>query len=139
MKNLRNILPNERVKPMWVMFNENPAGRSVGDCAIRALSVALGVDWETAYLLTAVNGFYMGDIQNSNSVWGSVLRQHGFKRYNLPADCPDCYTVKDFCAEHPHGIYVLGIGNHVVTAVDGDYYDAWNSGDEVVSYVWYRE
>ena len=55
---------------MWVEFNNNPAGRRVGDCAVRAISVALGVDWERAYAMIAKNGYLMGDMPSSNSVWG---------------------------------------------------------------------
>lgn len=124
---------------MWQEFNENPAGRRVGDCAIRAVSVALGVDWETAYALIAAAGFAMGDMPSSNSVWGAVLRQHGFSRMNLPDECPDCYTAEDFVHDHPHGIYVLGFGNHVATVRDGVIYDAWNSSNEIPQYVWYRK
>ena len=47
---------------MWKQFNNSPASRSVGDCAIRAVSVALNVGWETAYAMIAVNGFLMGDM-----------------------------------------------------------------------------
>ena len=68
----------------WRKYNPNPAGRSVGDCAVRAVAAALGVDWETAYAMITENGFQMGDMPSSNSVWGSVLRQHGFRRYALP-------------------------------------------------------
>lgn len=124
---------------MWQEFNENPAGRRVGDCAIRAVSVALGVDWETAYALIAAAGFAMGDMPSSNSVWGAVLRQHGFSRINLPDECPDCYTAADFVRDHPRGIYVLGFGNHVATVRDGIIYDAWNSSNEIPQYVWYRK
>lgn len=60
---------------MWIYYNSNPAGRLVGDCAIRALSKALDVDWETAYLLATNAGFNMCDMPSSNSVWGAVLRQ----------------------------------------------------------------
>lgn len=41
----------------WQKYNPNPAGRSVGDCAVRAIAKALGVDWEKAYTLIAANGF----------------------------------------------------------------------------------
>lgn len=30
-------------------FNNNPKGQRVGDCAVRAVSKALGKDWEDAY------------------------------------------------------------------------------------------
>lgn len=124
---------------MWQEFNENPAGRRVGDCAVRAVSVALGMDWETAYALITAAGFAMGDMPSSNSVWGAVLRQHGFSRMNLPDECPDCYTAADFVRDHPHGTYVLGFGNHVATVRDGVIYDAWNSSNEIPQYVWYRK
>lgn len=124
---------------MWRQFNPNPAGRAVGDCAVRAVSVALGVDWETAYAMLAVNGFAMGDILNSNSVTGATLRQHGFKRANIPNECPDCFTIRDFCRRNPKGTFMLGTGSHVVSVIDGDYIDAWDSGAETVSYVWYKD
>lgn len=124
---------------MWVEYNKNPVGRRVGDCSVRAVSVALDVDWETAYVMMAVNGFSMGDMPNSNSVWGAVLRQHGFYRESIPDNCPDCYTAEDFAKDHPNGIYVLGFGDHVATVVDGDIYDAWDSSKEIPQYVWYRK
>ena len=58
----------------WMYWNENPAGKSVGDCAIRALSVALGIDWDTAYSMIAAAGYRLGDMPSSNAVWGAVLR-----------------------------------------------------------------
>lgn len=124
---------------MWRQFNNNPVGRSVGDCAVRALSVALDVPWEDAYAMMAANGFAMGDMPSSNSVWGAVLRQHGFYRYNLPETCPACYTFGDFAADHPQGTFVLGTGTHVATVRDGVLLDAWNSENEPVSFVWYRK
>lgn len=124
---------------MWVEFNPNPTGRRVGDCAVRAVSKALDVDWETAYSMIATNGFSMGDMPSSNSVWGAVLRQNGFYRQSIPDTCPDCYTADDFCRDNPKGIFVLGFGTHVATVVDGNIYDAWDSSKEIPQYVWYRK
>lgn len=124
---------------MWVEYNKNPTGRRVGDCAVRAVSVALNVDWETAYAMMAVNGFSMGDMPSANSVWGAVLRQNGFYRESLPDTCPDCYTAEDFAKDHPKGTFVLGFGNHVATVVNGNIYDAWDSSKEIPQYVWYRK
>lgn len=124
---------------MWKQYNPNPAGRAVGDCAVRALAKALDTDWETAYAKIAAAGFNMGDMPSSNSVWGAVLRQNGFYRENIPNECPDCYTAEDFSVDHPRGVYVLGFGNHVATVVDGVLYDSWNSSQEVPQYFWYRK
>lgn len=46
---------------MYRYFNNNPAGRSVGDCAVRAVSKALGISWEDAYAQMATNGYKMAD------------------------------------------------------------------------------
>ena len=123
----------------WKQFNENPAGRNVGDCAVRAISVALDVDWETAYAMITKNGFLMADMPSSNGVWGAVLRQNGFSRYAIPNTCPDCYTVGDFADENPHGVYVVGTGNHVCTIKDGVVWDSWDSRSELPIFYWHKE
>ena len=86
----------------------NPAGRNVGDCSVRAISAALGVDWETAFALIAKAAYQMADMPSSNSVWG----------------------------DHPHGVYVLGFGNHVATVKDGIILDSWDSSNEIPQYYW---
>lgn len=124
---------------MWIPYNPNPTGRFVGDCAVRAVSKALNTDWEEAYWMIVSNGYNMGDMPSSDSVWGAVLRQHGFYKTAIPNTCPNCYTVEDFCYDHPNGVYVLGFGGHVATVVNGDLYDSWNSSKEIPVYMWYRK
>lgn len=124
---------------MWVEYNPNPVARRVGDCAVRAVSKALDVDWETAYCLLVKKGFLLGDMPSSNAIWGAVLRDHGFSRAALPDSCPDCYTVEDFAEDHPKGTYVLGLSGHTVAIRDGNIYDSWDSSGEPVQYYWYRK
>ena len=124
---------------MWIEYNNNPTGRRVGDCAVRAVSVALGIDWEEAYALIALNGYLMGDLPSSDSVWGAVLREHGFYRSVIPNTCSDCYTAAEFAEDHPYGVYVLGFGGHVATVKDGNLYDSWDSSNEVPVYYWYSK
>lgn len=120
------------------MYNPSPAGRNVGDCAVRAISKALGTDWETAYALIAMNGYLMADMPSSNAVWGAVLRQNGFYRQAVPDTCPDCYTIQQFAEDHPRGVYVVGTGTHVVCVKDGLIFDSWDSSQEIPQYFWSR-
>lgn len=124
---------------MWKRFNPNPVNRSVGDCAVRAVAKALDVSWGQSFAMIVANAYQMADMPSSNSVWGSVLRQHGFERAVIDNTCPDCYTAEDFCLDHPDGVFVLGFGNHVATVVDGDIYDSWDSSNEVPQYYWFKE
>ena len=123
---------------MWEEFNNNPVGRRVGDCAVRAVSKALDCDWETAYTMLVANGFLMGDMPSSDSVWGATLRQHGFYRESVPNTCPDCYTAEDFCNDHPDGTYVLGFGGHTATIKDGVLYDSWDSTGLSPQFYWFK-
>lgn len=123
----------------WKQFNPNPAGRAVGDCAVRAVAVALQTDWETAYAMIAKAGYLMGDMPSSNGVWGAVLRQHGFYRHAVPDSCPDCYTIGAFAEDHPKDVYVVGTGSHVATIRDGVVYDSWDSREEIPQYYWSKE
>lgn len=124
---------------MYVYYNPNPVGRdSVGDCAVRAISRALNVDWDEAFDLLADVAKGMGDMPSSNSVISAVLRMHGFHRENLPRFCKDCYSIRDFARDNPVGLYVVGTGTHVVTIKNGDWYDAWDSADEIPQYFWTR-
>lgn len=120
----------------WKMYNPNPSGRNVGDCAVRAVAKALNLDWETAYVLISMAGYQMNDMPTSNSVWGAVLRKNGFYRHSIPNTCPDCYSVGAFTDDHPSGVYVVGTGNHVMTVVDGVVYDSWDSRNEIPVYYW---
>lgn len=124
---------------MWAEWNPNPLSRRVGDCAIRAVARALGVEWEEAFALVAANAFAMGDMPSSDAVWGATLRQHGFYREAIPNTCPNCYTAEDFCRDHPKGVFVLAFGGHVACVEDGTVYDSWDSSSLVPQYFYYRK
>ena len=120
-------------------FNPNPAGKQVGDCAVRAIAKATGKSWDETYIGLCLQGLMMGDLPSANAVWGAYLRQHGFSRSVIPNTCPDCYTVLDFCADHPSGMYVLALSSHVVCVRDGEYFDTWDSGREIPLFYWEKE
>jgi hypothetical protein len=117
---------------MYKYYNPNPSGRRVGDCVIRAISLVTDKSWDDTYMGIAMEGYSTKDMPSSNAVWGNYMKGQGFVRRVLPDSCPACYTVKDFCGERPNGVYLLATGSHVVAVVSGDYYDTWDSGDEIV-------
>lgn len=124
---------------MWVERNENPVARRTIDCTVRAISAALEQDWDTTFMGISAKAFELKDMPSANHVWGAYLRSKGWKRHVIPNECPDCYTVADFCRDHPHGIYILAIDGHVVCVNCGNYIDTWDSGDEVPLYYWEKE
>lgn len=123
----------------FAKYNPNPEKKSVGDCTIRAISKALGQSWEQTYVEIALQGFILCDMPSANHVWGAYLRKKGFRRKILEDTCPDCYTVADFANDHPHGTYILALSSHVVCVCCGEWFDTWDSGNEVPLYYWQKE
>ena len=124
---------------MWEEYNPNPVGRRVGDCAVRAVAKALDTDWETAFIMLASTAFALCDMPSSDSVWGATLRQNGFIRESVPNTCPDCYTLEDFANDHSDGVFVVGVGGHVVTIKHGTLFDSWDSSQLSPQFYWYRK
>ena len=119
---------------MLKQSNPNPYGRSVGDCTVRAICHALGKSWEEAFLDLCLFGLMMGDMPSSNAVTTAYLKKQGFKRRTIPDSCPDCYTIEDFCKDHPQGIFVIGTGSHLTCCIDSVLFDSWNSLAETPVY-----
>ena len=122
----------------YIYYNPNPLKLSVGDCTIRAISCALKTSWKRTYLSLAIQGFLMYDMPSVNRVWGEFLKSKHFIKRQIPDTCPDCYTIRDFCIDNPIGMFIVGTGEHVVCVINGDYYDSWDSGNEIPIYYFER-
>ena len=122
----------------YVYYNPNPFKLSVGDCTIRAISRALNYSWKRTYLSLVIQGFLMYDMPSANRVWGEFLKSQNFIKRQISDTCPDCYTIRDFCIDNPIGTFIVGTGEHVVCVINGDYYDSWDSGNEIPIYYFER-
>ena len=124
---------------MYRFYNPNPCYRFVGDCIIRAISKVENISWDIAYWSVCFFGYTLCNMPAGNDVWAAYLRFMGYKQYRLPNSCPLCYTVRDFCRERPWGSFLLGTGTHAVAVIDGDYYDSWDSGNEIIDRYFVKE
>ncbi len=124
---------------MWINENPNTQKKLVDDCVIRALSIILDKPWEFIYDELSDLGREMYEPSISNNVWTRYLLDNGFIRKVIPDTCPDnCYAIWQFTYDHPEGEYILATGSHVVAVIDGDYYDTWDSGNEIPIYYFQR-
>lgn len=120
---------------MWIEYNPNPKHKNTGDCAVRAISKAFDVTWDKSKAFLDVYSMELSEVETSDLVWGKILHEHGFK---MKAVYGIYNTLESFCRINNKGIYVVKLPNHVVTVIDGNYYDSWNSGNEVPLYCWYK-
>lgn len=124
---------------MYVYYNPNPCGHQTGDCVVRAICAATGQTWDQSYDGVVLEGKRLAKMPTTNEVWESYLLRLGFRRYDLPDMCPDCYTVADFARDHPAGVYILGTGSHAVTVKNGSIMDAWNCSQKIPRYYFVKK
>ena len=119
---------------MWQYVNKNPKNKCVGDCTVRAISLATDNGWMETYLDLCLFGLLMADMPSANAVTTSYLKSKGFRRRTISDDCPDCYTIENFCEDHPQGTFVIGTGGHLTTVIDSVLWDSWDSRNETPVY-----
>lgn len=119
---------------MYVKKNPNPCRTLVGDCVIRAISIAENRPWLEVYMDICATGAIMCDMPSSNAVWRSYLIQKGYGEHLTEGDI----RVVEFTAKNPKGTFVVGTGTHVIAIIDGNHLDTWDSGDERIT-VYYKK
>lgn len=121
---------------MWIEANPNPGSKQVPDCVIRAICIALNKPW--LEVSDELYSFARRDysVTCDDNVWGHYLYSLGFEPFLLPSPCPRCMTIDEFTKMYPKGTYIIGTGKHAVAIIDGNYYDSWDSGNEIPSFFW---
>ena len=119
---------------MWIYTNPNPCRQEEPDCVVRAIATATMQTWDTVHWELCRLSHERCTMPSVNWLWGLYLKQHGFEKFLLPENCPSCVTVREFARRFSEGTYVVGTGSHAVCVSDGDWYDAWDSADEVPTY-----
>lgn len=119
--------------------NPNPKKKLVIDCVIRAICIVTNKSWHEVFFDICTEAGVQCDMPSSNQVWKSYLLDQGFKIKMIPDMCPACYTVAEFSKDNPNGKFIVCTGEHAVAVMDGNYYDTWDSGDEVPIYFYYKE
>ena len=121
---------------MYEFVNVNPCKRRLGDCVIRALSLALNQQWERTYIDLCIEGYIQCDMPNANNVWEAYLIYKGFKRYPVP----EVMTFEEFAETHNDGqLYVVATGSHVAVIKNETLYDNWDSSEEIIAYYFVKE
>lgn len=120
-------------------YNPNPFLKTTTDCTVRAFTLAFNKSWDEMYVALCAKGFELKEMPSSNNVWRAYMRSHGFTRYYIPDNFDCSYSVRQFCSDNRIGTFLLFVGEHVITVIDGDYYDTWDSGHECPTSFWRKE
>ena len=100
-----------------------------GDCVVRALTKVMNKTWLEVFNELIPYAIEIQCMPNSKTCYESYLKDNGFEYHGISnkkgSKRP---TVESFTKEHKAGTFFLNVANHVVSVVDGIYYDTWDSG-----------
>ena len=123
----------------YITMNPNPLHKRTGDCVIRAICIAEDKEWDDVFMELMMKSYIMKEMPTQNNVWGSYLKDIGYKRYLVSDDCPECFTISDFAQENPKGTFILSTGTHATVVKDGQLMDTWDSSSEIPIYYFKKE
>lgn len=105
---------------MYRFFNANRFGARVNDCVVRSISLAEGNSWDTTYdklsQLAKEKGTLLDDV--------NFVEEYLDERYKRA--CHRSKIIKDFIKEHPVGIYLITMPNHITCCIDGTLFDTFD-------------
>lgn len=118
-------------------YNPNPLKKETGDCVVRAFCKATGKDWDVVYKELFELGFELKVMPNSRDNWKEYLDRNNFIKHSIKVSRGSRRpTVDSFARNNPKGTFVLQVANHIVTVVDGYYYDTWDCGSRSLYGYW---
>lgn len=119
---------------MFIYYNVNPNDEHIGDCVIRAISLALDIDYDIVVKLLLNNSKYFNCDLLVKDCYAELLHNLGFKCYNGIG-----YTVKEIAEDFSDKKLLIRIDSHLTCSLYGDVYDIWNTSYEPVDVFWIIE
>ena len=135
----------KQIKFKWNYYNPNPyyvKGKKhiQGDCVIRAICKAAGLDWFSVYDMLCAKGREIGSFGNHRTVYPSAIEELGFSSVSVKREKgKKALNVETFCDEHPTGTYILRLASHLTSVVDGVCYDTWYPQKQTIYKYWKKE
>jgi hypothetical protein len=125
----------------FVKHNENPKGREIGDCVIRALSKATGKSWDEVYDELYVIGKKKKRMMNDPKVYKVFLENNNFTL--SPArrnECGKMISVEEFSRNvDVDTMYVIHTRKHLTVVFNGDIYDTWNTSSQRAGKFYFKQ
>lgn len=124
----------------WHKYNPNPITDKANDCSFRAYCAAEGMAWEEAYRMAVEMGISIGYMPNDNSTCTAVMDSMGYEYVKITREQKEKgYNVKEFARDHSVGTYIVSVRGHLVTVIDGQYWDSWDSGKKKLKGYWVKK
>ena len=132
-------------------YNANPKERYTGDCRIRGLATATGIDYNIIIMMLAVIQIETGYDQCAHQGISILMENLGWTKHKQPRKKTGRkYTGVEFCRVQQSGKSKDGIvisnrifcnigGHHEVAVIDGKVWDTWDSTEGCIGNYWTKD
>lgn len=115
---------------MYQYFNNNPFGRHVNDCCIRAISLATNNSWDDTYRILSdyarEEGITFSEVEFINEYLAERFPRYCQKAKNKVT------TVGDFINLQLPGRWLVTMSGHITCVIDGVCYDTFDPSERFV-------
>lgn len=113
---------------------------AAGDCGVRAMAIALGIDYAVCYDELALANKAHGQPKSARNgilrnVYEHVLARHGYVWNSAPAISGRKARASDL----PPGKLIARQAKHYVAVIDGVIYDTFDSSEKMVYGYWSKK
>jgi|TARA_R110000824_G_scaffold220949_1_gene408063 uncharacterized protein YdbL (DUF1318 family) len=108
-----------------------------GDCAARAMVIALDIDYRAAYKEIALANKAMGFSKSARNgvhknIFQNILKKHGWSWHSAPK-----FTGrKAYHYDMPPGKVIARMARHYCTVINKEIHDSWDSSDKMIYGYW---
>lgn len=115
---------------MFKYYNNNPFGRHVNDCSVRAIALATNQTWDQTYRILSnyarEEGITFSEVEFINEFLS--------ERFEKFCQSPQNKSIKvgDFANLQLPGRYLITMSGHITCVIDGTIYDTFDPSDRFI-------
>lgn len=117
---------------MFKYHNENPNGYHIPDCVIRAIVLALNINYDEVVNLLSKNGREFRCDCLSVQCYEKLLDCD----FNLPHYIGNGSTAEEIAEDFPNNILLLRMKGHLSCSIYGVIHDIWDCSQEIITDFW---
>lgn len=117
---------------MFVYYNANPNNEKIGDCVVRAISTALGIEYYKVLDMLYNNSNYFNCDMLVKDCYKKIFDDYGLIEYTPNVK----KTVREVANDFKDDILIIRIPGHLTVSVYNCVMDVWDCSDETVDTFW---
>lgn len=116
----------------FIKSNPHPTGKKIGDCVVRAISIAENKKWDDVYEELCRIGLELKEMPNSKLVYEKYLLKNKWEKMPMPRDNGKRIKLSTWADAISDKLFIASVVKHLTVVEKGTLLDTWNCGNKCV-------